>query len=50
MGVEAMYGEQVWARHRAAVPARHRTTFRLICDPSLVGIVLTGGAAAPERC
>ena len=27
---KGMYGEQIWARHRAAVPARHRTTFRLI--------------------
>ena len=39
---KGIYGERIWARHRAAVPARHRTAFRLIAVPGLVGIVLTG--------
>jgi hypothetical protein len=35
---KGVFGEEIWARRRDAVPARHRTAFRLIAIPGLVGI------------
>ena len=37
---KGIYGEAIWARQRAAVPPRHRTAFRLIAIPGVVGIAM----------
>jgi hypothetical protein len=37
---KGIYGEMVWARRRAEVPPAHRTAFRLIAVPGVVGIGL----------
>jgi hypothetical protein len=39
---KGIFGERIWARDRAAVPARHRAALRLIAVPGVVGIVMTG--------
>jgi hypothetical protein len=37
---KGIYGEMVWARDRAEVPAAHRSALRLISVPGVVGIGL----------
>lgn len=37
---KGIYGEMVWARRPADVPAGHRTAFRLVAVPGVVGIAL----------
>jgi hypothetical protein len=37
---KGIHGEMVWARRRTDVPPAHRTAFRLVAVPGIVGIAL----------